>query len=366
MRINLLRADARDAEPANLAASPTGFALAPGNGAADADALYLSPPWIDSHCHIFYGTTSFGIKPDAIGLQTGVHLLVDAGSAGTETLRAFTEYIVPEAKTRIMAFLNVGPTGLVTLREYRDMSAVNPETTAEAIQANRALWCGVKVRSSGIIVEDKGTAPFHKALLAAALVNCPIMVHMGENPPDNDENLPLFRPGDILTHCFHGKYKPLWNPDGTPVPEMEKAIARGVQLDVGHGAASFDARIAAPVLARGFYDFSISTDLHGRNVHGPVYTLAATMTKFLALGMPLDAVIRSVTDIPARRLGLGGWCDDPARNGTVFRVRPVRESDPTYTDSVCHPIDVQRVIDPVAVIVDGQWQSIDPDVAPPM
>ncbi len=331
----------------------------------EAQGLYLSPPWIDSHCHVFHGTTSFGLRPDDIGLQTGVHLLIDAGSAGAETLGALTGYVIPATKTKILAFLNVSAIGLTTKQEYFDMRLADPRRAADAVLAHPALIKGIKARSSAIIVEDRGTAPLRRAVEAAELANCRIMVHMGECPPSNEENLRLLRAGDIVTHCFHGKDMPLWNADGTPIRAMEAALSRGVLLDIGHGAASFDATVAQGVLARGFYDFSISTDLHGRSVNGPAYSLAVTMTKLLALGMPLDAVIRSVTDIPAARLGLTGWCGNPRANGTVFRLRPPCGDDPPFTDAARHGIHVERVIEPVGVIVEGRWTAIDASVPPP-
>lgn len=64
------------------------------------------------------------------------------------------------------------------------------------------------------------------------------MAHLVEGPPSNDKTLPLLRPGDIITHIFHGapnleanrragkgaapdlRYcsmaNLMWNPDGTP------------------------------------------------------------------------------------------------------------------------------------------------------
>lgn len=92
----------------------------------------------------------------------------------------------------------------------------------------------------------------------------------------------------------------------------------------------------------------------------PVYSLAVTMSKFLALGMPLCAVLRAVTEIPARRLGLAGWCADPMQNGTLFQVRPVRPDDPPFVDAERLPIDVRRVIEPVAVVMEGAWTVLDP------
>ena len=362
MRVEVI--SAKGNYPAVLFKSQGKLALRPPQETPEGETLYLSAPWIDSHCHIFYGTTSFSLKPDDIGLKTGVHLLVDAGSVGAETLRAFTEYVVPEAKTKIRAFLNVSSIGLVTKQEYFDLRLVDPGRAAEAIIANQPLLCGIKVRSSAIIVEDRGLEPFRRAIAAAEMAGCPLMVHIGEHPPTNAENLPLFRAGDILTHCFHGKEMPLWNPDGTPIPEMERALARGMVLDVGHGAASFDANIAGPVLRQGFADFSISTDLHARSIKAPAISLAATMTKFLALGMPLTSVIRSVTEIPAERLGLRGWCDNQAQNGTVFRLRAAKPSE-CFTDAARHTLAVEQVVEPVGVIVDGEWMAIDRNIGAP-
>lgn len=44
---------------------------------------------------------------------------------------------------------------------------------------------------------------------------------------------------------------------------------------------------------------SISTDIYLENVNGPVYSLATTLSKFLALGISLDEVIATATMAPA-------------------------------------------------------------------
>lgn len=320
--------------------------------------LYISPPWIDSHCHIYHGMTSFGLRPDDIGLRQGVHLLVDAGSAGEETLRGFREYVLPHYQTKVKAFLNISSIGLVTMQESFDMRKLDPDKSAACIEANRDFLLGVKVRSSQVIVEDKGTAPLRRAVEAAEKAGVPIMIHMGENPPSNEENLALLRGGDVLSHCFHGKEKPLWTPEGMPIPALQEALARGVRLDVAHGAASCSKYVAMAAIANGFTDFIISTDLHGRNVNGPVYSLSHTMTKFLAFGMTLPQVIHSVTLKPAQAFGLEGWCGHMESNSTLFRLRSRTDSDRPFVDAMKNPIEVQKVIEPAAVIVDGKWTDL--------
>jgi dihydroorotase len=348
--------------PAELSKTESGFQLNPaaGNGGRE-NGVFLSPGWIDLHCHVFHGMTSLGVNPDQIGIRNGVHLLVDAGSSGAETVAGFFRYVVPCYKTKIKAFLNVSLIGLVSMREYADVRNIDAAKTAAAIGEYPGFLCGVKVRSSGIIVEDKGLLPLKKALQAAEKANVPLMVHIGETPPANEANLELLRQGDILSHCFHGKDHPLFTADGRPSAALAAALERGIVLDVAHGAASMDRNVARRVIDCGFRDFVISTDLHIRNVNGPVYSLAHTMTKFLALGMELPEVIAAVTLRPAHALGLDGWCrlDNPLRNATLFTVSEWRPGDPVAADSLNHPICTDRVIRPESVIYDGELIELD-------
>ena len=74
----------------------------------------------------------------------------------------------------------------------------------------------------------------------------------------------------------------------------------GVKFDVGHGAGSLVLRNAAPAVAQGFYPDSISTDLHVLSMNGPMMDMPTTMSKFLAMGMPLPEVILRSTWNPAQ------------------------------------------------------------------
>jgi dihydroorotase len=95
------------------------------------------------------------------------------------------------------------------------------------------------------------------------------------------------------------------------------AAARGVVFDVGHGRGSFNWNIAESAFAQGFLPQTISSDVHRHNVNGPVYDLATTASKFLALGLSLDEVIAKVTAVPAQVirqsdigvLRVGAWGD---------------------------------------------------------
>ncbi len=111
--------------------------------------------------------------------------------------------------------------------------------------------------------------------------------------------LKKMRPGDIHTHVFAQQF-PIILSDGKVNPIMTEARARGVIFDVGHGAGSFWFRNAVPAVRQGFIPDSISTDLHTLNY--TVLSMTQVMSKFLAMGMPLDEIIRRSTVNPAREI----------------------------------------------------------------
>src|SRR5436853_353366 len=76
--------------------------------------------------------------------------------------------------------------------------------------------------------------------------------------------------------------------------------ARGVIFDVGHGAGSFWFRNAVPAVKQGFVPDSMSTDLHTGNY--TVLSMNDVMSKFLAMGVPLEDVIRRSTVNPAKEI----------------------------------------------------------------
>ena len=71
-------------------------------------------------------------------------------------------------------------------------------------------------------------------------------------------------------------------------------------FDVGHGEGSFWFRNAVPAIRQGFIPDSISTDLHIDNF--TVLNMTQVMSKLLAMGVPLDDIIRRSTVNPAREI----------------------------------------------------------------
>jgi dihydroorotase len=92
--------------------------------------------------------------------------------------------------------------------------------------------------------------------------------------------------------------------DGLPHPSIIAAAKRGVILDVGHGAGSFDFVVAEGMLAAGVLPDAVSTDMHQLSVHGPMFDMPTCMSKFMAIGVSLDDVVAAATCKPAQILQL--------------------------------------------------------------
>ncbi|MFD1414301.1 amidohydrolase/deacetylase family metallohydrolase [Oceanobacillus jeddahense] len=318
--------------------------------------LYASPGWIDIHTHIYDGFTQLSVPPDEIGLKKGVHILADAGSAGEATIDGLRKYLLPIARTNIKSWLNISSIGLVHLKEGSHINYLNPELTIKAVEANRDFVCGIKVRASGHIVGSMDLQSLKLAKLVARETNLPLMVHIGETPPLIEEVLDLLSEGDVITHCYHGKLGKPWLSDGKPINALKTALERGVKLDIGHGAASFDFDVCKKAITRGYLPNTISTDLHIRNLNGPVFDLATTMNKLLACGMNLTEVIRSVTLHAANILREEDWCNfskKAANNLTLFTVERM-EDEEISKDVNGNNISIHKKIIPKAVINKGK------------
>ena len=121
------------------------------------------------------------------------------------------------------------------------------------------------------------------------------MVHVIDMGMPLPELLAQMRPGDVVTHCFHGNEGSLLDASGNVWPEAFEARERGILFDVGHGVGSFTWRVARTALAQGFPPDTISSDIHAHNHAGPVHDLPRTLSKLLHLGMPLPDVIAAAT-----------------------------------------------------------------------
>jgi dihydroorotase len=327
----------------------------------DAEGLIVTPGWIDVHVHVYDGVAPLGIPPDPNCVAKGVTTVLDAGSAGAHTFPGFRKYVIDVSQTRIRALLNISVVGQSTLSpdnphgELLDLNYANPALAVRTIERHRDVILGVKVRLSRNIAAENDLKALHLAREAAAAVNLPVMVHIGDTHTPLADLLAVLRAGDVITHCFHGRAGGILDDRGRVVPAVHAALARGVHLDVGHGAGSFAFDVAEAAIRQDVLPGTISSDLHQFNIHGPVFDLATTLSKFLHLGLTLDQVIARVTTHPARTFafpaGLGTLREGAEADIAVFALQ---EGDFTLTDALGKRRVGHRKLSPVATIKSGR------------
>jgi dihydroorotase len=303
----------------------------------DARGRLVVPGLVDLHVHVFWGASHYGLEPDPHCLGTGTTTVVDAGSAGAHTFPAFRRYVIEVAETRIIPFLNIGATGMVSPRvgELEEIRHIDGPAALATVEAHRDLIRGIKVRLSRDLVGANARVALRTARETSEAAGLPIMVHPGDTPISLGEILDELRAGDILTHCYHGREEGILDGRGAIIPAARQAAARGVLFDVGHGKGSFSFAVARPALAQGFRPGTISSDLHVYNVRGPVFDLATTMSKFLHLGLSLDEVVAMATTAPA------GAVREAARLGSL---RPGAAADVTLLELREGPVELEDTV----------------------
>lgn len=299
----------------------------------DAGGLIVTPGLIDLHTHVAHDVVRLSVDPDQAGLLRGTTTVVDAGSTGELVFRPFYRYVIRQARSRVLAYLNIESLGMVEFADlhpyYTDQRwpdllmahdealahlFVNIEATLRTLREHSDVLVGLKWAHHGLRV-------LGMARRAADQAGVQLMAENHYQP----ELLDYLKPGDVVTHIYHFFYnRHLGRHDGisedgrTIIPEIFDAVKRGVVLDVGHGKGSFSWTVAELALKEGLKPHTISTDLWVGNLHGPVYDLPTTMAKFLHLGMSIEEVIKATTMTPAQVLG---------RLGEIGTLKPGASAD---------------------------------------
>jgi len=273
----------------------------------DAEGKLVTAGLVDLHAHVFPGGSSVGLPADELVPFTATTTYVDAGDAGASTFSAFKHLVVGQTRSRVFAFLHISKVGLTPfpVGEMRDIDFAQVDLAAKVVAENQDVVLGVKVRESKPVVGDNGLEPLRRALAAAELsgTQARVMCHIGDAPGELSALLDLLRPGDILTHAYSGAGNNIVQ-NGKLLPAALDAMKRGVLIDVGHGGGSFDFDVAEAAMQQGLLPSTISSDIHAYSGNSPSMPyLPWVMSKFLALGLPLEQVVALATVHPGRLIG---------------------------------------------------------------
>ena len=328
----------------------------------DVTDCLVTPGLIDLHTHIYWGGTSIGVDPNKIAQQSGCTTLVDAGTAGAGNVRGFHQHVIEPARPRILAFLNIAFPGIyafsqnVMVGECSDLRLLSQRDCLKAAQSHSQLIVGIKARVGHVAGGASGVAPLDMALEVATEAGVPVMAHLDFPPPSREEVLNRLREGDILTHC----YRPFPNAPvsgaGDIYREVMEARDRGVIFDIGHGMGSFAFKTARLMLEKDVLPDTISSDVHDLCRGGPAYDLLVTMTKFMALGMPLDQIIERTTLAPAqalRRPDLGTLKPGMPADASVLQIQ---NGSYSLEDCVGEKILARQKLLAKGTVVEGRWQ----------
>ncbi len=313
----------------------------------DVAGMIVTPGLIDLHTHFYWGGTSLGVDPDAFARKSAVSTCVDTGSAGPGNFPGFRKHVIEQSTARVLVYLHISFAGIygfaknVMLGESHDIRLLAAREAVEVINANRDVIIGVKVRIGRHASGPAGIYPLDVALQVADETGLPLMAHIDEPPPSYEAVVSRLRGGDVLTHCFRPFPNAPIDGKGKIKPEVIAARERGVLFDVGHGMGSFSWKTARAMLAEGFMPDTISSDVHALCIEGPAYDQVTTLSKFLALGVPINDVIAASTINAAKALQrpeLGTFKIGAAGDASVLELRSGRFSlEDTRSDIVVAP-----------------------------
>jgi len=284
----------------------------------------VTPGLVDVHAHVFVNSSDMGENTDRFCNASGVTTVCDAGSAGSANFAGLRFVVDKAVRTRTRAFVNlsaIGIAGTARSGELAHFPYADPEGCARTIAENRDLAIGVKLRYGPGIVWEYTTEPLKMARQAADMAGVPLMIHITGTPLPLPEILAHMRPGDIITHCFHGQDHGIMGPEKQfLLREVVEAQRLGIVFDCAHGRGGhFNFPLIEKALDQGFLPDTISTDLTFMTAtRGPVFDLTTTMSKLMHFGVSIEDVVLRATARPAKIAGL---------EGTVGTLRPGANAD---------------------------------------
>jgi len=327
----------------------------------DVAGAIVTPGMIDLHTHVYWGGTSIGVEAEPIARRSGTTTFVDAGTAGPGNFPGFRRHVIEPSPVRILAYLNVSFAGIfafsrtVMVGEASDLRLLDLNECVRVARENSDLIVGIKVRVGRGAGGSSGISPLDMAIEVAEELGLPVMAHIDHPPPSRKEVLQRLRPGDVLTHCYRPFPNSLLRSDGAVREEALLARERGVTFDIGHGAGSFGFHACRGLLAAGFRPDVISSDVHVLNVDGPAFDLLTTLSKFLVLGVDLNALVSAVTTAPAnsiRRPSLGTLAVGSEGDATVVDIE---KGSFEFHDTVGECLAADRRLRLKGMVVGGRW-----------
>jgi len=330
----------------------------------DVSGYLVTPGLIDIHGHFFYRGWPGAVDPDTACLPSGVTTGVDAGSTGWGNYQALKAYILDPSDTQLYAFVHLAATGLTSLTarigELQNLAFAQIDQAIQCIDENRGDVLGIKVRIDHRATGEANALPaLEMAREVANATRSKMMVHVSGTPIPLVRIFDLMQPGDIATHILNGYAHHILDGNGRIRPEVREARERGIVLDVGHAGVHFDLNVGRAAVSQSFWPNTLSTDIHHPPPGRVVYDLLGVMSTFLALEMPLDAVIASVTANAAAAIDQSDELGT-LRVGSIGDavVLHLQKGEYTFVDAAQNQVQASQRLTSVLTVKDGKrWRQ---------
>ena len=321
--------------------------------------MYVAPGFIDIHTHVYVGnnTETFAnginsVSPDDFTLRNGVTAVVDAGTSGWKNFPEFKSQVIDKSKTKIFAWLNIAGSGMVGSPGEQELGDMDPHLTSITIKKYASTIVGVKIGH----YEGKEWTPFDRALEAAKNSGTPLFVECHLPQYSLEDQLKKLRAGDIITHSFEKveERMPVVDEQGKLRPFVVEAKNRGILFDLGHGGAGFWFSVAVPAMKQGLPPNTFGTDLHRFSMNAGMKDMLNVMSKYMALGMPLNEVIQRATINAAKAIGhkeIGNLSEGSSADIAVFGIR---EGKFGYVDAGSNVINGNKKLEAELTVINGK------------
>lgn len=320
----------------------------------DAGGCWVFPGLIDYHAHL-HVSRGISVCPDYF-IPTGVTAAVDAGSTGGANYDSFHRATICHSNLRIRSYLSICSAGIVDDNYPEDYSLerVKEDSIRRIFDIYGESILGIKVRLSRNLVSDYKI--LEKAVKLAEELGTRVCVHPTASALGVSPILDLLRKGDVFAHMYQGNGDTIADEQGRVKQEAVEARKRGVIFDVANGRWNYCHQVAQNAIAAGFKPDIISTDqtLDKINYLPHAKNLPHVMAKFLSMGMTLGEVVKSVTETPAKEMGMEGEIGTLKKGAladvSIFKIVNKNSRHLDFRDEV---FESELLLVPQMTILDG-------------
>ena len=269
----------------------------------------LLPGFVDLHAHPAPTSWRFGIDGDSEILPRGSTTVLSQGDTGATNWPFYRDSVIGNSRLRIR--LAISPS---VMGEYEDrgcfihLDQVDVDACVAVIEQDGGehIWGVAANLTEKACGDNDPREVMRRVLEVAERTGKPILYGVRREPSDWSlaEQLALLRPGDVFTYCFQSDAESIVQ-GGKIRDEVWEAREKGILFDVGHGKGNDDMGIAPDAIADGFLPDTVSSDVYKRHSGWtPMHDVPSTISRLVAVGMPLDEALTRATLAPARVLGM--------------------------------------------------------------